>query len=143
MQSVQSSIEIMWAEFGKDFRLIKKHFRRNITRNIKTDFVFNLIGFGLISSLLLSMVLQRDIAKEGMELLSPFQYKSSGSIYYPIYRVVSSGMDDEIGKENMVREGNSGIENGKSNVRKTIRFPDRSSIPVLVDVDVDDGKKGQ
>lgn len=136
----------MWSEFGKDFRLIKKHFRRNISRKVRSDFIFNLVGFGLVSSLCLSMILQRDIAQEGFELLSPFRYDSPGSIYFPVYRALNSVNGSVIeGKETGSRQSNRSKHlkkelSSESNSRKDARFPSRSSITVLVDNKAEDSK---
>mmetsp|Transcript_16366 Transcript_16366/g.30551 ORF Transcript_16366/g.30551 Transcript_16366/m.30551 type:complete len:134 (+) Transcript_16366:103-504(+) len=126
----------MWSEFGKDFRLIKKHFRRNISRNVRSDFIFNLVGFGLVSSLCLSMILQRDIAQEGFELLSPFRYDSPSSVYFPVYRMLSpvkSDIDENKVNEHTNKAEKKGCNSDDSSGRKDARFPSRSSIPVLVD----------
>jgi len=120
----------MWSGFGKDLRLIKKHFRRNFSRKIKTDFIFNVVGFGLISSLFLSMMLQRDLAKEGFELVSPFRYDSPGSVYYGVYSAFIT-TDDSDNKDDLPA----------NNKRKSARFPDRNTIPLLVTGGSDEGKK--
>lgn len=123
----------MWSGFGKDIRLIKKHFRRNISRKIKADFFFNVVGFGLITSLCLSMVLQRDLAVEAFELASPFRYDSPGSIYYGVYRALKTD-DVEKGEvmNNNNNNSNTNQEDKSNNKRKSARFPNRNTIPVLV-----------
>lgn len=138
----------MWSEFGKDFRLIKKHFRRNISRKVRSDFIFNLVGFGLISSLCLSMILQRDIAQEGFELLSPFRYDSPGSIYFPVYRVLNSAngsIFEDTQKTGSTQNHTTKHEKKElscnSSERKEARFPSRSSISSLVDDRSEDAKK--
>lgn len=109
----------MWSGFAKDLRLIKKHLRRNITRKVKTDFLFNVAGFVLISGLCLSMVLQRDLIKEGFELVSPFRYDNSRSIYFGVYSALKSN------------DASEQEESTFSTTSTSVRFPDRSTIPLL------------
>ena len=85
----------MWIGFAKDVRLIKKHFRKGISRGMKTDFLFNVVGFSLVTILGASILLQRDFIQEGFELVSPFRYDNPKSAFFGVYKILSSDEDPQ------------------------------------------------
>lgn len=127
----------MWSGFGKDIRLIKKHFRRNFSRQVKTDFVANVVGFGLITSLCLSMMLQRDIIKEGFALVSPFRYDTPESMYYGLYKTFNTESSIDGVTSMTDKEGESNPSSRSNTTRRSARFPNRDTIPVLVNCEAE------
>jgi hypothetical protein len=80
------------SSLGKDFRLIQKHFNKKVKGGSGTDVVMSLLGVFLVGTMFTTVILQRDISREGIEKWSPFRYENPNSVWHGTYEMLDKSI---------------------------------------------------
>jgi hypothetical protein len=76
------------ASLRKDFRLVQRHFQKQLKMFNSGDFVLNSVGIILTGTMLVTVLFQKDFSRDAIENWSPFRYENPQSMWHGIYMEV-------------------------------------------------------